>query len=166
MGGRQTGKITMKYLIFILCLTLVGCGSTGHGKHGKKGDDEFKAPIQHVLDARNDIRAIISHPPRNEGELSDIANMNPNASIFSAQDFAQRLQTIALKGCPHDFKEAFTNYVSAWVDRAAASPNSLILVQTTPASQLGPVQNPDAERTETAWKALKAVCRKYDVTVE
>jgi hypothetical protein len=92
--------------------------------------------------------------------------MNPSASIFSAQDFAQRLQTIPLKGCPRDFREAFTNYVSAWVERASASPNLLILVQTTPTARLGPIQNPGAERTETSWKDLKAVCTKYGVTVE
>ena len=157
----------MKYLILALCLALAGCGTTKHAqRHKKDADGELKASIQRVLDARRDIRAIICHPPRNQGELVDIANMDPKALIFSAQDFAQRLPTISLEGCPRDFKEAFADYVAAWNDRAAANPNMLILVQTASASQLGPVQNPNAELTESTWDAVKKVCKKYDVSVE
>jgi hypothetical protein len=51
--------------------------------------------------------------------------MNPDSLIFNVQDFAQRLQTIPLDGCPDDFKSAFKIYVAAWNDRAVekSAPN-------------------------------------------
>jgi hypothetical protein len=157
----------MNYLILILCVALTGCGSVSHADHHrKKGEDKFQTAIQQVLAARLDIRAVISHPPRNAEELNDIANMNPNALIFSAHDFAERLGIIPLKDCPNDFKVAFAEYVTAWNERAAESPNLLILVQPSTPSRSGTVENPDAARTEAAWDALKKVCTQYGATVE
>ena len=157
----------MKYLIILFCLSLVGCGSVTHAHHHKDdADNGFKKAIQQVMDARRDIRTVICHPPRTQTELVEIADMDSTALLFSARDFSERLKTLSLKDCPDDFKDAFTDYVAAWNDRAAANPDLLVLVQTASTSQLGPVQNPNAERTEGTWNVLKAICKKYHVTVE
>jgi hypothetical protein len=159
----------MKYLIVVICLVLVGCGSLSpSSRHKRNAAAGLKASIQRVLEARANIRAIISHPPRTVDELSGIANMNPNSTIFLAQDFTQRLQMISLEGCPRDFKDAFAKYVAAWNERAASSPNLLILIQagTSTPSASGAVQNEYAAHTESAWNALKAICTKYGVTAE
>ena len=94
----------MKLLLLALFLVVVaGCATHKHSQH----EPDFKAAIQRVLDERRDIRSVISHPPRDEAELAGIARMNPDAQIFNVEDFALRLPTISLKGCPADFRDAF-----------------------------------------------------------
>jgi len=121
--------------------------------------------IQYVLDARRNIRTIISRPPRNQTELAGVAGMNSNALIFNAQDFAQRLQNIPLEGCPDDFKTAFAKYVAAWVARAADNPNLMLL---TDAGIYRPGDNPDnaASQTESTWQGVQAVCTRYGAVAE
>jgi hypothetical protein len=155
----------MKFLMLLLCLTLVGCGSPGHRSKRDKQEPDFKAKIQDVLDARRNIRTIISRPPRNQAELAGIAGMNPNALIFNAQDFAQRLQNLPLDGCPDDFKTAFSKYVAAWAARAADNPNMMLLAD---AGIYRPGDNPDnaASQTELTWQGVQAVSTRYGVEAE
>ena len=150
----------MKLLLLALFLVVVaGCATHKHSQH----EPDFKAAIQRVLDERRDIRTVISHPPRDEAELAGIARMNPDAQIFNVEDFALRLPTISLKGCPADFRDAFGAYVTAWTERAAANPAVLLLV--SPGPQL-PSSDAPVQPTETAWKAVQAVCTQYGIAAE
>jgi hypothetical protein len=145
-------------LLFVLCLA-IGPGCATHHKKSK-AELDFRAAIQHVVEARADIRTVISHSPRNAAELNDIAQMDPNALIFNVQDFAQRLQTISLKGCPADFRVAFENYVAAWNARAAANPALLLLLNAGPERQAVDAP-PSKEPTEVAWQAVQTVITKH-----
>jgi hypothetical protein len=149
---------TMKYLLIVLCLALAGCATHKHS-HAKPAAD-FQAAMQKVLDQRNDIRQIISHPPRTQAELDGPAQGNPNALIFNVQDFAQRLQTIPLTGCPYDFKTAFGNYVAAWQERAAQNPAAQLL--NNPGTAVPASATPSAAgQTEAAWQNVLSVQASY-----
>lgn len=150
----------MKYLILILCLALVGCGSTEHDRRSKKKEAGYPAAIQKVLDARNNIRQVISHIPQNEAELA-AAGRDPSALVFGVDDYVNRLRTIPLTGCPEEFRTAFVKYAEAWNDRAAANPGLALPLLggkgTHAENDAGA-----AERTETTWRALQEVVTKYN----
>lgn len=153
----------MKYIRLALCLILVGCAS--HKPVPAKGPQppkDFVTAMQMVLDDRNDIRQIISHPPRTSAELNGPAQGNPNALLFNVQDFAQRLQTIPLTGCPEDFKAAFGNYVAAWLARAARNPE-LQIVNNPSAGAAANFNPATAQQTETAWQKVLSVQSSYNI---
>jgi hypothetical protein len=148
----------MKYLIVALGLLLAGCA--GHQAKHSQITKDFQVAMQKVLDARNDIRQVISRLPRTHAELDGPAHGDPNALLFNVQDFATRLQTIPLPGCPADFKSAFGNYVAAWQARAAMNPN--LQLRTNPGTKL-PGNNIPAGTgdTEAAWQLVLSVQNSY-----
>ncbi len=153
----------INYCRLTLCLILVGCAThkptPAKESHAPK---DFVTAMQMVLDDRNDIRQIISHPPRTATELNGPAQGNPNALLFKVQDFAQRLQTIPLTGCPEDFKLAFGDYVAAWLARAGRDPEQQIL--NNPSAGAAANFNPaTAQQTETAWQKVLAVQAIYNI---
>ena len=149
----------MKYLLILLCLALAGCATHKHA-HAKAAKD-FEAAMQKVLAERNDIRQIISHPPRTQAELDGPAQGDPNVLLFNVQDFAQRLQTIPLTDCPADFKTAFATYVAAWQARAAQDPTLQLL--TSAGSGASPDKlAPGVGNTEAAWQKVLLVQATYE----
>jgi hypothetical protein len=150
----------MKYLLIALCLVVAGCAS--HKPPPPKAAKDFKAAMQKVLDARGDIRQIISHPPRTQAEVEGPAQGDPNALLFNVQEFADRLQTIPLDGCPYDFKTAFRNYAEAWKARAAKDPNLLLLYHPGAVASTSHVPA-GAEETEATWQTVLSVQASYAV---
>jgi len=150
----------MKYLLIILCLVLAGCAT--HKSAPAKAAKNFQEAMQKVLDQRNDIRQIISHPPRTQAELDGPAQGNPNVLLFNVQDFAQRLQNVPLTDCPANFKSAFANYVAAWQARAAQDPTLELLTNAgsgAPNASLAP----GIGDTEAAWQTVLSVQATYAV---
>jgi hypothetical protein len=148
----------MKNLLLVLCLLLAGCATHKHSP--AKTAVDFESAMQKVLDQRNDIRQVISHPPRTQAELDGPAQGNPNALIFNVQDFAQRLQTIPLSDCPDDFKTAFGSYVAAWNERAAQNPGAQLL--NNPGTAVPTSSIPSVTRqTEAAWQQVLSVQASY-----
>jgi len=153
-------SFALKCLAFIFCLAVSGCGSTKESRHSKKMEEGYPAAIHTVLDARNDIRVVISHTPQSPAELA-AANQDPTALVFSVQDYVKRLRTVSLKGCPDEFKAAFVKYAEAWNDRAAATPTLILPLGVGK----GVPEESDpavAERTETTWHALQRVVAEYN----
>jgi hypothetical protein len=149
----------MKYLIFILCLGLAGCGTMGHGHRSKKDETGYRAAIQKVMEERTDIRQVISHAPQNDVELT-AANHDPSVLVFKVDDYVKRLRGIPLKGCPEEFKTAFVNYAEAWNDRAAANPG--LCLPLVGGSGRHTENDPEAaELTESTWHTLQDVVTKY-----
>lgn len=161
-GINSTGRkhyLVMKYLIIILCLGLVGCGSMGHGGRSKKKGSEERVAIQKVMEARSDIRQVISHAPQTEAELA-AANHDPSVLVFSVDDYVKRLRAIPLTGCPEEFKTAFVNYAEAWNDRAAANPG--LCLPLAGGNGTHTENDPEAaELTESTWHALQDTATKY-----
>ena len=151
----------MKYLLIaLLSLLLAGCATHHHAQ--AKAAKSFQAAMEKVLAQRNDIRQIISRLPRTEAELAGPAQGNPNALLFNVQDFALRLPTIPLTGCPPDFKTAFNNYVAAWKERAALDPTVLLLTNPSVSQPALPAAS-GASQTEAAWQSVLAVQASYPV---
>jgi len=148
----------MKFLLIVICLALAGCATYKHSH--TKAAKSFQAAMQKVLDERNDIRQIISHPPRTQAELDGPAQGNPNALLFNVQDYTQRLQTIPLTDCPSDFKSAFANYVAAWQVRAAQDP-TLQLLTNAGAGVLPANLATGAGDTEVAWQTVLSMQANY-----
>jgi len=164
-GRGRVMFVSMK-LLWLLCLCI--CSGCSH--------PDYKAAIQHVLDARIQIRNEFTHAPRDRTELMSVARMNPKALIFDAQDYALVLQTINPKDCPTDFRQAWSGYVSAWHYRANATDSPSYVLETgrelsqsetEGAFDEGHSSNSDGEsRTVSAWKAVQDVSTQYGVSTE
>ncbi len=143
-------------LLLFLGLALTGCASHQAAKEALA----YHLAIQKVLDARQDIRQIISHPPRTAEEIAGPAQGDPAATIFRVADYAERLAEIQLKGCPPEFTAVFRNYVTAWQERAVLTPE--LELPTAPANRL-PGASPASRQgaTATAWLAVQRVVEKY-----
>lgn len=153
----------MRLLLITLCslgLLVAGCASHRAARQEVKTDAKELAAIETVLTARENIRQIISHLPRNAEELAGAANGDPSALIFNVQDYAQRLQTIPLKDCPADFRIAFQDYMVTWQMRAAANPNFMLLKDSKP-SNSGDNVNVDAGATEATWRKIQRLHETY-----
>ncbi len=143
-------------LLLLLGLALTGCASHQAAKEAQA----YHRAIQMVLDAREDIRQIISHPPRTAAEIAGPAHGDPAATLFRVADYAQRLTEIQLTGCPPEFRAAFTNYVTAWQERAVLTPD--LELPTAPATPVPEASSAGRQgATATAWLAVQRVVEKY-----
>jgi hypothetical protein len=147
---------------FWLALLVIGSGCS---------HPDYQGAIQRVLDDRCTTRNQITHPPRNRIELMGVAGMNTNTLIFDAQDFALILQTISARGCPEDFRQAWSGYVSAWHYRANATGQPFYVLEagvelsqseSAAAFYEGQPSNGDGEsRTVAAWKTVQRISDRY-----